>query len=302
MIENITPIHPDYGLEIHDIQIKDISADCGYTEIRALFESHSILLFRNQEIDDEAHLKFGELFGSREDRTLDKNKPDPKISMVSNVEKDDSILSEGDKRLLNLQSNMLWHTDSTFLPVPALANILIGRVIPESGTTTEFLSSRMAWQEMPMALKDKVRDLYFIHDYSHSRAKIDPELAQQKMFTHWGQQIWKSVWTNPVNGKEALYIASHVCGIKGMDQDQALDLVEQLMAWCTQEKYVYAHQWQVGDVLIWDERAMLHRAVPWDYNQARTLSSICISTTTADGLEDMQYHSNSSTDPSALIG
>ena len=108
-------------------------------------------------------------------------------------------------------------------------------------------------------------------------------------FTHWGEQVWKSVWENPVNGREALYIASHACGIVGMEQTKALSLIDQLTDWCTPERYVYTHNWTVGDVLIWDERAILHRGVPWNYNEARSLSSICVSVTSGDGLDDMGY-------------
>ena len=187
-----------------------------------------------------------------------------------------------------MQSNFLWHTDSTFSPVPALANLLIARVIPDSGSSTEFATTRAAWDDMPETLKAQIRDCYFIHDFTHSRRKINPDLAEDITFTHWGQRVWKSLWKNPVNHKEAIYIASHVCGIVGMEAGKALALVDEVIAWCTQDKYVYAHQWAVDDVLIWDERATLHRGVAWDYSQSRTLSSVCVSVSDADGFGQMQ--------------
>ena len=284
-----SPIHPSYGVEIHGIQLSDVTAESGYAEIRDAFESHSILYFANQQIDDEAHLRLGALFGPREDRTIHADKPNPLVSMISNVKEGQRLLSVGDEALLQLQANFLWHTDSTFLPVPALANILIGRVIPESGSSTEFSSTRVAWQDMPEALKQRARGLYFHHEYGHSRRKIDAKLAEQEMIAHWPRQTWKSIWTNPRNGLEALYVASHACGAVGMPDDEAQVLIDELTEWCTQPQYIYAHQWQVGDVLIWDERAMLHRGVPWNYEEARSLSSICVSVTTDDGLDTMRY-------------
>jgi len=283
-----TKIHPRYGIQVHDMQLADVTADSGYAELRDAFEQHSFLFFADQELDDEAHLRLGSLFGPREDRTINADKPNPAVSLVSNVKNDQSLLSPRDKALLQLQANMLWHTDSTFLPVPALANILIGRVIPESGSSTEFASTRVAWQDMPDDLKRRVHGLYFHHEYGHSRRKIDAELAEQEMIAHWQRQTWKSTWVNPHNGLEALYIASHACGAISMPEDEAQALIDELTNWCTQSQYVYAHQWQVGDVLIWDERAMLHRGVPWNYNEARSLSSICISARPEDGLDDMR--------------
>ena len=282
-------MHPLYGLRVQDVQLSEVTRKHGYLEIRHAFEEQSLLLFPKQILDDEAHLRLGALFGPREDRTIDPSNPDPEISWVTNVKNGGSLYGEGEKRLLDLQSNMLWHTDSTFLPAPALTNILVGRTIPPSGTSTEFCSTRIAWQEMPEELKQRAQGQYFRHQYSHSRKKIDPDLAEDIRFTHWGEQVWKSVWKNPVNGREALYIASHACGIVGMEQKKALSLIDELTDWCTQARYVYAHKWKVGDVLIWDERAILHRGVPWNYDEARSLSSICVSVTPEDGLEDMRY-------------
>ena len=288
-----TPLHPRYGRRVHDVQLAEITAEQGYPEIRRAFEEHSLLHFPDQLLDDAGHLRLGALFGPREDRSLRPDQPDPAVSLVSNVREDGRVYREGDRRLLDLQSNMLWHTDSTFLPVPALANILVGRVVPPSGTATEFTSSRIAWEEMPEALKDRARNRYFRHDYTYSRRKVDAALAEEEKFAHWGQQVWKSVWTNPVNGREALYIASHACDVVGMpDRAAALALIDELTRWCTRKQYVYTHQWKEGDVLIWDERAVLHRGVPWNYRDARTLSSICISATSEDGLDEMRYSPN----------
>ena len=282
-------VHSRFGLRIEGIDLADVTAEIGYPEIRCAFEESSFLYFPNQEVDDDTHLRLAALFGPREDRTIHPDEPLPDVSIVTNVNPDGGVYQEGETKLQNLQANMLWHTDSTFLPVPALANILIARVVPPSGTATEFCSTRAAWDDMPQSLKSSVQDLFFTHEYSHSRRKIDPILAEEEMFAHWPQQIWKAVWKNPINGKNALYIASHVNGVVGMEQAEALELVNQLIDWCTQPQYVYRHSWRVGDVLIWDERAMMHRGVPWNYDEIRTLSSICVSAAEIDGLEYMRY-------------
>jgi alpha-ketoglutarate-dependent 2,4-dichlorophenoxyacetate dioxygenase len=104
----------------------------------------------------------------------------------------------------------------------------------------------------------------------------------------WQDQAWQAIWTNPVNGEEALYIASHAYADDGMDIDAGQAFIDELVAWSTQDAYLYGHRWQPGDVLIWDERATLHRGRPWPYDQARTLASICISVRDVDGLARMR--------------
>lgn len=289
-----TPLHPRFGVEISGVDLRHVSAEAGYPAIRQAFETHSLLLFRGQSLDDAAHLKLGALFGPIEDRSQGKDGPDPRISPVSNrkpvskPDEDAKIAAEDDKLTLNLRANQLWHTDSTFLPVPALANILAARVLSSTGGETEFASTRAAWRELPEDLKAKARGAVIRHRYAHSRRKISPELAKEEMFTKWPDQAWKALWRNPVTGEDALYLASHAYAVEGMAEEDGQQLIEDLIAFATREACVYTHAWRPGDVLIWDERATLHRGRPWPYAEERTLASICISARAVDGLEQMR--------------
>jgi alpha-ketoglutarate-dependent 2,4-dichlorophenoxyacetate dioxygenase len=179
---------------------------------------------------------------------------------------------------------MLWHTDSTFLPVPALSNILTAKVVPTSGGQTELASTRAAWAEMPEDMKLPLQNAIIWHRLSHSRGKISSELAAQKEMTQWPDRPWRAIWPNPVTGEESLFIASHAFAIEGMGLDEGRELIEAAIDFCTQPQFVYSHAWTVGDVLIWDERCTLHRGRPWPYEQPRTLKSICCSVTESDGL------------------
>lgn len=277
------PVHPLFGIEVEGINLRDATPDYLYPEIRDLFERHSFVLFRSQHLDDDEHTAFSKLFGPLEDRSNIKMDGPPKISPVSNVE-DGKLLDEKDQRLLNLKSNMLWHTDSTFLPVPALANILQARVVPSSGGATEFASSRAGFQSFSPDLQEKLRHLFFHHRYGHSRAKIDPELAKQGKFTMWPDQKWRAVWTNPVTGDESLYIASHAFAVEGMEPEAGQSFIDELTEAVTHPEHIYAHKWEPGDVIVWDERAILHRGTPWPYEEPRTLVSYCVSARNCDGL------------------
>ena len=279
------PLHPRFGVEVPEVLLSAVTADSGYLDLRELFDHHSLLLFRGQQLSDEQHLAFGQLFGPIEDRTRGANGPDPVVSLVSNVDESGRTVDEHGLQVLHLKANQLWHTDSTFLPVPALANILIARTVTSSGGETELVSTRVAWRDMPEALRQRVRHKVFHHRYAHSRQQVSNELAEQPLFTMWGDQRWRALWSNPVNGEEALYIASHVFAVEGMGDSEGKALVDELIEFTTQEQYVYSHTWRVGDVLLWDERATMHRGRPWPYHEVRTLSSICVSARAIDGLD-----------------
>ena len=283
-----TPLHPRFGRIVHDIDLREVTVHNLYPEIRGLFEEHSALLFKSQSLDDESHTKLAQLFGPLENREamagLD---ADFSVSDVSN-ETDTGITDAESLHTLNLQANMLWHTDSTFLPTPALINILTATVVPSTGGETQIASTRAAWEDMPRDMKSKLQDAIIWHRLSHSRRQIAPELAELPEMRQWPDRPWKAIWKNPVNGLEALYIASHSFAIEGMGLQQGQALIKEAIEFCTQDQYVYSHDWNLGDVLIWDERAMLHRGQPWPYDEPRTLKSICCSVVESDGLQSVK--------------
>ncbi len=282
----VSPLHERFGVEVHDIDLRDGSRI--YAGVRSLFEEHSLLLFRNQVLDDAQHLALGELFGTIEIREHQPALHDPAMSLVSNVADDGTVSSEDSGRVHQLKANMLWHTDSTFLPWPALANIIAARTLPDRGGETEFVSTRVAWEDMPCSMKERTRGRVLRHRYSHSRSKISRKAAGETFIRMWPDTAWNTIWTNPVNGKEALYIASHAFAVVGMPEDEGCSFIDELIAFCTRADYVYAHVWEPGDVLIWDERATMHRARPWPYEQPRTLASICINAREEDGLASVR--------------
>ena len=151
---NTQPLGPTFGVEVKDIDLTTITATHLYPEIRAAFEHHSALLFRGQELAGADFERVAALFGPIENReTMSAgHEVEFKIPVLSNKTKD-GLLPEDSLRLMNLQANMLWHTDSTFLPIPALVNLLTARVVPSSGGETQIASTRAAWKDMPADMK-----------------------------------------------------------------------------------------------------------------------------------------------------
>lgn len=285
----IMALHMDFGVEIHGVDLRDATPTNLYPEIRQHFEQYSLLLFRRQHLDIGEQNRFARLFGPLEDRsvvTMD-NEP-PEISPVSNVDESGQLMHSRHQRLLDLQSNMLWHTDSTFLPIPALVNVLQALVVPASGGDTEFVSSRAGFARRSAKEQSELRTRVFHHKYGHSREKIDADLAKQERFAMWPPQRWRAVWKNPVNQTESVYIASHAWAVDGMDPDEGSTYLTELMSALTRPQDIYAHPWEPGDVIVWDERAILHRGTPWPYDEERTLHSLCVSARDIDGLESIR--------------
>lgn len=278
-------LHREFGQEITGVDLRGVTEET-FTPIRDAFERHSVLLFRGQSLDDESHKRFARFFGVHENRdTLAAGTEKPlKIFAVSN-ETQDGLADPESMQVLNQKANMLWHTDGTFLPVPSLVNVLVAKAVVSQGGETELVSTRVAWAAMPEPLKSKLRDKIIWHRMSHSRARISPELARHPRFTRWTDRPWRSVWPNPVTGEEALYIASHAFAIEGMGLEESQALIDEAIEFCTQEQFVYVHKWQEGDVLLWDERATMHRGRPWDLTQPRTMKTVLCSASDADGLD-----------------
>lgn len=283
----MTPLHKDFGREVRDIDLRDVTAGDGYADIRDAFDRHSLLLFREQNLSDDEQMRFARLFGPIEDR---EDRPEPKMSNLSNIAEGGGTYDENDLKTLSLKANFLWHTDSTFLPIPALANVAQARVVVAEGGETEFVSTRAGWARLPESLRQQVRGKVFSHRFAHSRAQIDAELAKLPMITKWSDQHWRAVWPNPATGEEALYIASHAYAVSDMEAEAGTALLRDLIEAMTPPEAIYAHRWRVGDVLIWDERATLHRGRPWNYAEPRKLASVCVTARAVDGLEQVRLN------------
>jgi alpha-ketoglutarate-dependent 2,4-dichlorophenoxyacetate dioxygenase len=279
-----TTLHDDFGVEVHAVNLCTVTAENLYSEIRDLFEQYSLLLFRGQDLDESQHRALAALFGPLEDlRDKEEGVPQPR-SMVSNVVQEGELAEESDLQLLDLKSNFIWHTDSTFLPTPAISNILVGYKIPSTGGNTEFVSTRIGWERMSSELKERARDQVLLHRFAHSRKQVDDELAELELYTKFPDTPWRTTWRNPVNGTESLYIAAHAYGVRDLPVDDGVKLIDDLMAAVTGPEAIYTHKWQVGDVLIWDQRATLHRGTAWPYHEERTLGSFVSSAVESDGI------------------
>ena len=237
---------------------------------------------------DEAQLAFSRRFGPLEVTKVGSQGVGTNLVILSTIDENGKVVPADHRLALRNKANQLWHTDSTFKRVPALASVLSARVIPARGGETEYVSTRLAWERLEEALRKRLEKSFAWHDYAHSRGKIAPDLASTEERAALPPQCWRMVWRNPVNGRSALYLASHAYAIEGMEQTAAQKLLAELMDAATAPGLSYVHAWRKGDVVMWDNRATMHRGRPWPAHEARLMVRTTISATEADGLESVR--------------
>jgi alpha-ketoglutarate-dependent 2,4-dichlorophenoxyacetate dioxygenase len=285
----ILPLRPGFAAELRGVSLAEIAAnEPAYQTTRAAFEQHSVLVFRAQEVTDEAQLAFSRRFGPLEVTKVGSQGVGTNLVILSTVDESGKVVPADHRLALRNKANQLWHTDSTFKRVPALASVLSARIIPARGGETEFVSTRLAWERLDPALRARLENCFVWHDYAHSRGQIAPDLASPAERAALPPQCWRMTWKNPTNGRTALYLASHAYAIEGMEQAQAQKLLAELIDAATAPGLSYAHAWRSGDVVMWDNRATMHRGRPWPANEARLMVRTTISATEADGLAAMR--------------
>ncbi len=286
---DLVPLHPDFGAEVRGLDIIDVAtSDKAYQTVRSAFEQHSLLLFRDQEIGDDVQVAFSRAFGPLERVKVGSEGFGTFYSRLNNLASDGSLVPETHRQALTARANQLWHTDSSFKQIPALASVLSARVVPQRGGETEFASTRHAWARLSTSLQARLRDAVVTHSYAHSRDQIDPTLMTDPERTALPPARWRMTWGNPVNGRLALYIASHACAIVGLADTEARALLDELIANATRPQFTYLHHWRLGDVLMWDNRATMHRGRPWPHDQPRSVVRTTVSAVDADGLAEVR--------------
>ncbi len=278
-----------FGVEVKGVSLLDVAIDAeAYKAVRAAFETHSLLVFRNQTIADDIQVAYSRAFGPLELTKAASVGANSFYSRLTNVGAQGEIVPLDHRQVLVAKANALWHTDSSFKKTPALASVLTARVLPGEDGDTEFTSTRLAWERLPADLQDRLKDAVATHSYANSRDQIHSDLANAEERKALPPVRWRMNWRNPRNDRRALYVASHAYAIDGMDDRDARQLLAQLLDEATRPEFVYTHKWRTGDAVMWDNRAMLHRGRPWDYTKERSMVRTTISATEADGLGEVK--------------
>lgn len=293
----LVPLGPGFGAELRGVDLIDVaSSDAAYRALREAFEEHSVVVFRDQEVSDDVQVGFSRAFGPLERTKVGLQAAGSFYVRVTNIVPvgDNAGGTAGGtappdhRQTLINKANRLWHTDSSFKATPALASILSARIVPDTGGETEFTSTRLAWERLPESQQAKLRDLVVSHSYANSRNQVDPKLMTPEERAALPPVRWRMTWHNPANGRTALYVASHAGAIEGMDEAEAKALLASLIEGAAPESGTYVHRWRAGDVVLWDNRATMHRGWPWPGDQPRLLVRTTVSARDVDGLDSVR--------------
>ena len=258
----IQPIGPLFVARVTGLDLRPPPGEAEFARIREAFERYSVLVFPDQAIDDAAQVAFSERFGPLETTRAGANGAGGKLIVLTNIGPDGQIAPPTDKQVLNNRANQSWHHDSSFKPVPARASMLSAREIPGEGGDTEFASTRAAWAALPPDLQREAWSRVALHDFGWSRSRVAPELVTEQERADWPPVRPGVVLDGGPHGF-ALYLGAHARSIEGMEEDGGRALIERLMEHATQPRFVYAHRWRPRDLVLWDNRAVLHRATPF---------------------------------------
>ena len=267
-----TRLTPHFAAQIAGVDLTRPVDDATWRDIRAAFEEQSVLLFRGQPLNDEQQIAFSQRFGRLEvTRSMNPAAGTP-FARQSNLDiKTGEIIPAEDRRMIYQLANMLWHSDSSFKAVPSLCSLLSARIVPPEGGATEFASARCAYASLPEALKQRARDGVVVHDFSWSRDQIRPGFFTDKERAEYPPVRHPLVRRNPVNGRESLFLGAHASHVEGLPVAEGRAFLKELLDHVTQPQFCYHHEWQEGDLIIWDNRCVLHRATPFDTTRYKRL-------------------------------
>lgn len=262
----ITPVHPCLGAEVGGVDLTRPVDDATFARIAAAFDEHSVLVFHDQHLSDEQQMAFSMRFGPLETtvRTMgNEDRLGAHIVDLSNTDEHGKPMPWSDRRMLYHSGNQLWHSDSSFKPVPAHSSALSARVIPPEGGETEFASMRVAYEALPEDLRRQVDGKVVVHSFGFSRSLIDPGIGTE-VGREYPPVRHALVRANPANGRKGVYVGSHAWLVEGMSIDDSRILIAKLLEIISRPDRVYRHTWRVGDLVMWDNRCVLHRGRPWD--------------------------------------
>lgn len=272
---HIEPTSATLGAVVSGVALQSLD-DAGWARIEAAFHEHGVLVFPQQHLTAAEQTAFGRRFGELSIETM----------TFTNCTEDGSLLPPDDPLMRHLAGNEGWHTDSSFQDLAAKASMLSAQRVPVHGGETEWADMRAAYDaldELEQGMRRRLADLRAFHSlyYSQARLGVDPMVTASANARLGGRRttvdlpvvveapLRPLVKVHPVTGRRALFIGRHAYGIVGLDPDESQQMLDTLIEWACQPPRVHRHTWAPGDLAVWDNRCVLHRARPYDPSEAR---------------------------------
>jgi alpha-ketoglutarate-dependent 2,4-dichlorophenoxyacetate dioxygenase len=275
-IRPVDPTRPGFVGVVEGIDLRrPISAEEA-ASVEAGMDRYAVLVFRDQVIDDEQQLAFSRHFGPLELATGDiktgeQRRLGMEINDISNLDRDAKVMARDDRhRLFNL-GNLLWHSDSSFKPTPAKYSLLSARVIPSAGGDTQFADMRAGYDALDESTKAEVDGLVCEHSQIYSRGTLGFTDFTEEERRKWAPVLQRLVRRHPMTKRRSLYLSAHAGTIVGWPMPEARAFLRDLNEHATQRQFVYAHRWRQHDLVMWDNRVLMHRGRRYDWNEVRDM-------------------------------
>jgi alpha-ketoglutarate-dependent 2,4-dichlorophenoxyacetate dioxygenase len=267
-------LHPCFVGEVGPVDLRRVSDAQTLDRIRAGMDEFAVLVFREQAWSDREHIDFAQrLDGALHTKTgisaLQKNRfGDEALGDISNLDENGAILKSDDRRRMYGLGNRLWHTDASFQDPPGRYSMLSAKVVPPVGADSEYADMRAAYDTLSSEERARLEGLHAHHSIAYSRQTLGFEFLEAEQDALRGA-VHPLVRTIPRSHRRSLYLASHASRIIELPVPEGRLLLRELIEHATQPQFVYRHSWRVGDLVIWDNRATMHRARPFDDTKYR---------------------------------
>jgi alpha-ketoglutarate-dependent 2,4-dichlorophenoxyacetate dioxygenase len=268
-------IGPCFAAEVEGLDLREPLSPGDVASIHDAMDTYAVLVFHAQDLNDNQHLAFSRSLGDLENssgtslREAEDDRLPSTFADVSNLDKNQHVLALDDRRRLFAIGNRLWHSDSSFKLVPAKYSLLRALIVPSRGGNTEYADMRAAYDALDDEIKAVAEDLICEHSQIYSRLQLgftDFTDAERERFKPVRQRL---VRMHPSTGRKSLFLASHAGKIVGWPTPEAMGFLKDLIEHATQRQFVYAHEWRVGDVVMWDNRRTMHRGRPFPQQEPR---------------------------------
>ena len=270
-------LHPLVAAEAAGADLSRPLAPAQVNEIVAGMDRYAVLVFRGQQLSEDQQIAYAKQFGPLDLglRKMKKGQPHrfkyDELADISNVQVDGQVAARDHAKIVNNIANQLWHSDSSFQKPAARYSMLHSVVIPDKGGETEFADLRAAYDALPSDMKAEIANLEAEHYVLHSRFMLGDTGYTEEQKKSIPPAVWPLVRTHAGSKRKLLWVGIHATHIVGMTLPEGRMLLMDLLEHATQREFVYRHHWQVGDLVMWDNRAVLHRGRRFDLSQRREM-------------------------------
>ena len=268
----IKPLPKTFGAVLTGLRLAELD-EAAFAKLEAAWLKYALLIFPNQHLTHPEQIEFAKRFGDLVEGL--------EAAAISNVKPDGQLRDAPDDDMMKIiRGNMHWHQDNTYMPLQAKGAVFSAKVVPKSQGDTAFADLRAAWAALDEATQTRLTSLNAHHSLAHSQRLLGEETkAEGSEYVGYGLDVDVKdvplrplVKFHPQTGIPSLAVGRHAYGIPGLPADESERLITDLIHFAVEdERRVYPHRWAAGDVVIWDNRCLMHRSCPWDYSEPRVM-------------------------------